>query len=362
MNFIVNNKKFENELDFSDKITIKSFNKNYDVLYSNKNLEILMNEIYEENDFIFIDRNVFNLSPEIFDNANILYNFLIFDANEDNKSIDTVLKLIDVLYNKKFTKKNKLIIIGGGITQDVGGFAAAIYKRGINWVYIPTTILSMTDSCIGSKVNVNRNSKNMLGLFCAPNKIYISDYFLNSLSKDDIISGLGESLKLSLIGGDNTFNKFKEMLSINDYINIIKLSSLIKKEIIEFDEFEKDIRKVLNYGHTVGHAIESTTNYFIPHGIAILIGIYIKNKLFYENKYEEINRIIIDMIDIKYFNIDFCFNSFIEHMMSDKKNDGTKICFIVLDEIGNSKFIYKEKDDIEEKIKKIISLLFKNII
>ena len=362
MNFIVNNKNFENELDFSDKITIKSFNKNYDVLYSNKNLEILMNEIYEENDFIFIDRNVFNLSPETFDNANILYNFLIFDANEDNKSMDTVLKLIDVLYNKKFTKKNKLIIVGGGITQDVGGFAAAIYKRGINWVYIPTTILSMTDSCIGSKVNVNRNSKNMLGLFCAPNKIYISDYFLNSLSKDDIISGLGESLKLSLIGGDNTFNKFKEMLLINDYINIIKLSSLIKKEIIEFDEFEKDIRKVLNYGHTVGHAIESTTNYFIPHGIAILIGIYIKNKLFYENKYEEINRIIIDMIDIKYFNIDFCFNSFIEHIMSDKKNDGTKICFIVLDEIGNSKFIYKEKDDIEEKIKKIISLLFKNII
>ena len=180
------------------------------------------------------------------------------------------------------SKKNKLIVIGGGITQDVGGFAAAIYKRGINWIFIPTTILSMTDSCIGSKVSINRGSKNMLGLFGAPNKIFISDYFLNSLSKHDITSGIGEALKLSLIGGIQSYKYFLDQYNKKNYINIIKISSLIKKQLIEYDEFDENERRVLNYGHTIGHAIESVSNYFIPHGIAVLIGMYVINMLFYK--------------------------------------------------------------------------------
>jgi 3-dehydroquinate synthetase len=208
MKFFINETEFNYCMDLSDKISIKSSNKDYDVLYSSKDLNELIHEIYEENDFIFIDRNVYNLDQLTFNK--FINNIFIFDATENNKNIENVLILIDILLNKKFTKKNKLIIIGGGITQEVGGFASAIYKRGLNWILIPTTILSMTDSCIGSKVSINRNSKNMLGLFVAPNKIYISDYFLNSLKNDDIISGIGEALKLSLIGGYESFNYFKE--------------------------------------------------------------------------------------------------------------------------------------------------------
>jgi 3-dehydroquinate synthase len=361
MEFLVDQIKFAAEIDLSDSISIKSSRKIYDVLYSSKNLDTLINENYVTNDFIFIDRNVFNLSPQTFENINI-QNIFVFDALETTKNIESVLNLTDLLYNNKFTKKNKLIVIGGGITQDVGGFAAAIYKRGINWFYIPTTILSMTDSCIGSKVSINRCSKNILGMFVAPDKIFISDYFLNSLSQDDISSGIGEALKLSLIGGKTMFDIFKCKFLIKDYMSIIKLASLIKKQIIEYDEFELSTRKVLNYGHTIGHAIESTTSYFIPHGIAVLMGMYIKNKLFYGDKYDDVNAIILQIIDSKFFNIEFNYSEFIIHIQSDKKNNGTDICFILLDEIGQSQIVYKQIADIDYELKQIMASLFKLLI
>jgi 3-dehydroquinate synthase len=360
MEFFVEKKRFVLHIDLSDTLKIKSHNKDYDVIYSNKNLDMLVNEIYSENDFIFIDRNVYNLSPETFKDIDNLKKIYIFDAIEDNKNIESVLELIDILLCNNFTKKNKLIVIGGGITQEVGGFAAAIYKRGIQWILIPTTILSMTDSCIGSKVSINRGSKNMLGLFIAPNKIYISDYFLNSLKKDDIMSGIGEGLKLSLIGGSTTYALFKENYISHNYMNIIKISSLVKKEIIEYDEFEKHERKVLNYGHTIGHALESVSKYFIPHGIAILIGMYIKNILFYKNKYDDINIQIVELIDKKFLEIDFNYTTFIKHVMLDKKNDGNKICFILLNEIGHTIIVYKNIEDIEYELKNILKHMFIN--
>ena len=135
--------------------------------------------------------------------------------------IDLILRL-DFLHNNNFTKKNKLIIIGGGIIQDIGGFLCGIYKRGINWILVPTTMLAMTDSCIGGKVCLNRGSKNMLGLFVSPSKIIISDTFLKTLDKDMIISGLGESLKLAIIAGENEVNKFIELYKSNNYVDIIK--------------------------------------------------------------------------------------------------------------------------------------------
>jgi 3-dehydroquinate synthase len=359
MEFKIDNIQFNAEINLSNKIEIKSAFKIYDVFYSNEDLDKLIKNTYENNDFIFIDRNIYNLSPHTFNELN---NVLIFDAVEKNKVIESVLILTDNLYKINFTKKNKLIVIGGGITQDVGGFAAAIYKRGIKWIFIPTTVLSMTDSCIGSKVSINRCSKNILGMFVAPDKIYISDYFLASLSKDDIISGIGEALKLSLIGGEIVYKLFLEKLKLKDYITIIKIASLVKREIIQYDEFEENIRKVLNYGHTIGHAIEATTEYFIPHGIAITIGMLIKNKLFYENKYDDINNLILELVDPKFFNLDFDYSNFIKHILSDKKNKGQLVCFILLEEIGNSIIVYKDITEIELKLKDIMSKLFKKLI
>ena len=357
LKFKIDSITFESKIDYSDNVNIKSYNKIYNVVYNNKKLLELLNDIYNDNDFIIIDNNVYKLYCKNTD----FVNYYLFDANENTKTINTVLEIVDILYNLKFNKKNKLIVIGGGITQDVGGFVAAIYKRGLNWIYIPTTLLSMTDSAIGSKINVNRNSKNMLGLFYSPNKIYISEYFLNTLKHEDIISGLGESLKLSLIGGINSYNYFIENYKNKNYTNIIKISTFIKKIIIEHDELEKNERKVLNYGHTFGHALESASNYFIPHGIAVLYGMYIINKLFYDDKYNDINIDILQMIPDKYKNIKISYNEFINHLLNDKKNDGDNICFILLDNIGISIFKYYKISEIEQKTKQIFDLLFINI-
>jgi 3-dehydroquinate synthase len=361
MKFYVNETPFFGEMDTSDKVEIKSYNKTYDVVYNQKSLCELINENYEINDFVVIDRNVYNLDKNCLSKINSKYYF-IFDANEDNKNMMSVLTIIDLLFDIKFNKKNKLLVIGGGITQDVTGFVCAIYKRGLKWLLIPTTLLSMTDSCIGGKVGVNRISKNMLALFYAPNRVIVSDYFLKSLKHDDIISGVGEALKLSLIGGVDTYQYFQENYNVLNYINLIKMSTSVKKLVIEYDELESNERRVLNYGHTFGHALEYASNYFIPHGIAVVFGMYIINKLFYQNKYEELNQIMINMIPEKFKNINTSYEVFINSVLNDKKNDGDNVCFIILDEVGKSKFIFKKINEINDKLKHIFDELFLDTI
>ena len=175
MEFSIDDINFFSEIDLSDVVEIKSNRTNYNVYYSSKTLDELFKETYENDDFIFIDRNVYNLSVDTFKNLNKT-NIIIFDAVEEKKNIESVLQITDALYFVNFTKKNKLIVIGGGITQDVGGFAAAIYKRGIKWTFIPTTLLSMTDSCIGSKVSINRKSKFLSGFYNIRN-LFIFIYY-----------------------------------------------------------------------------------------------------------------------------------------------------------------------------------------
>jgi len=359
MNFKVNTTSFSGDIDKSDNVDIKSYNKMYNVVYNQHHLSKIVDEEYETNDFIVIDRNVYHLDNTCLQNIDPKY-FHIFDALENNKTIESVLKIVDLLFEVKFNKKNKLLVIGGGITQDVGGFVAAIYKRGMKWTLVPTTILSMTDSCIGGKVCVNRVSKNMLGLFCAPNKVIISDFFIGSLKNDDVISGIGEALKLSLIGGENSYQYFKDNYNENiiDYINLIKMSTSVKKLIIEADELETNERRVLNYGHTFGHALESTSNYFIPHGIAVIFGMYMINKLFYQDKYSDLNSYMIGIIPDKFKKIEISYDLFIHSVLNDKKNDGDNVCFILLDEIGNSKFIFKKITEINNDLKNIFNELF----
>lgn len=363
MNFIVNTSLFSGIIDNSNKVDIKSYNKIYNVFYNKNNLSEIINEEYEINDFIVIDRNVYNLDKYCLSKFDSKY-FYIFDAIENNKTIESVLNIIDLLYEVNFSKKNKIIVIGGGITQDVGGFVAAMYKRGIKWIFVPTTILSMTDSCIGGKVGVNRVSKNMLGLFYSPNKVIISDYFINSLKKDDIISGIGEALKLSLIGGETSYNYFKKNYNDNNinYINLIKMSTSVKKLIIEVDELENNERKVLNYGHTFGHALESASNYFIPHGIAVIFGMYMINKLFYQDKYIDLNNYMVSIIPDKFKKIEISYDLFIKSVLNDKKNNGDNVCFILLDEIGSSKFDFKKICEINNNLKNVFNDLFVKIL
>ena len=345
--FRVSEKTFFIEDYSKNNFNVKSYDKIYNVDINSDTLNDIINNNYISGDFIIID-NYFK--GQINNNIN---NFIFYiDAKEDSKNINTVLQIVDYLYENNFNKSNKLLVIGGGITQDIGGFVSGIFKRGINWIYIPTTLLAMTDSCIGGKVGINHHSKNMLGMFVSPTKVIISQYFLNTLSSDMIISGLGESLKLAIIGGKTETELFMELYKNKDYLTIIKQSLVIKKAIIEHDELEKNERRVLNYGHTIGHAIEAMSNFFIPHGIAVLFGMYFINKLFEIKCLEEMNNYILEMIPKKYF-IKFDGKKIIEHLKKDKKNIGNRICFIVPNTFGDTQIKFVDCEEINCKLIKL---------
>jgi 3-dehydroquinate synthase len=358
MSFFINNNLFSSNLDLSGETQIKSYNKTYTVEHCKKSLCSLINETYVEGDFIFIDKNVFLIEHNCFDN--IEPNYYMFDASEKTKTMETVLYVIDILIKVNFKKPNKLIVIGGGIAQDVAGFIASIYKRGVSWTFIPTTLLSMTDSSIDGKVCINRGTKNIISLFNSPSKVIISDFFLKTLSEHDIISGLGEAYKLALIGGEETLSHFYKNYETKDYRRIINLSHSVKKIIIEYDEFDNFERKVLNYGHTFGHAIEIASDYFIPHGISVLYGMYLINKIFYDNKHSHVNNFIVKLIPEKFKNCSVSYTKLVDAVLNDKKNNGDNICFILLEEVGRTTITYNTFSKISDKLLTELNMLFVN--
>jgi 3-dehydroquinate synthase len=209
-------------------------------------------------------------------------------------------------------------------------------------------------------LGINRHSKNIIGIFNSPVQVIISSHFLATLKHCDIISGLGESLKLCLIGGEKSYKLFRDNCKQSNLLEIIKTSNNIKRIIIEEDELETNIRKSLNYGHTFGHAIESASNYQIPHGISVLYGMYIINTLFNPNKFEDVNKLIFDMIPADFKNIEISFDAFYVHLQNDKKNSGNNIFFIILNNIGNTIFESNKLEDIKEKLEIVLHSLFIN--
>jgi len=182
-------------------------------------------------------------------------------------------------------KQSVVIAVGGGILQDIVAFAAHVYYRGLKWHFVPTTLLSMADSCIGAKSSINFNGfKNQLGSFHSPARVYIVDQFVRTLSDDEVRSGYGEIFKLFLIGSRDLFGRLKEAVAQDGFRNpslpeFIYESLRVKQAIIEVDEYETGPRRILNYGHTFGHALEGLTHYEVPHGLAVVWGLDLVNWL-----------------------------------------------------------------------------------
>ena len=261
-------------------IIIKSSVNDYKVTFINSVKEEL-NNIISPRDILIVDHFIFNYYAELFED--IENKIITIKPTEEEKSYNAIEKIIDQLVSKGFRKKNKLIAIGGGIIQDITSFIAFILYRGVNWIFFPTNLLSQCDSCIGSKLSVNLGPyKNLLGGFYPPKEIYIDTKFLKTLEQKEILSGLGEMLHYFLVSGPAEAQLFKEK-AIGVIENLVEIDTLIykslqiKKAIIEIDEFDQGPRNVFNYGHTFGHALESVTNYSIPHGISVSIGIDLAN-------------------------------------------------------------------------------------
>jgi len=208
---------------------------------------------------------------------------LPIEATEGNKSLERFPSYVERLLRQGIRRDHTLVAIGGGILQDIAAFLAAVLHRGIAWRFYPTTLLAQADSCIGSKSSVNvAGYKNQLGTFTPPEEVWVSTDLLGTLTKGEICSGIGEMIKVHVISGwedaRGIARDYPSLFHDGELLSFrIRRSLEIKKEKIELDEFDRGERLVMNYGHSFGHAIESATEFRIPHGIAVTIGMDLAN-------------------------------------------------------------------------------------
>lgn len=211
---------------------------------------------------------------------------LELDATEERKSLEGVLDVIAFLLEHRMAKDAMVFVVGGGILQDTGGLACGLFKRGMPWSFVPTTLLAQADSCIGSKTGVNfQKTKNLLGMFAAPRRVLVHPGFVSTLEHEDLLSGLGEIFKLCVTGGERCLAAYEEragaaLAGDGEAIGqLVAVSLGVKRSIIELDEFELDLRRALNFGHSIGHALEAVTDYALPHGIAVSVGLLVECQL-----------------------------------------------------------------------------------
>ena len=340
------------------KLNVKTKNGKYSIIIGS-NLSDNLSKIFKENFlyfnkcFLLIDKNIEKKTIKKLTNSinqkKIIY---FFNSSEKNKNISTVVKILNLLQKNNFNRNDCLITIGGGITGDTGGFAASLYKRGLKFVNIPTTLLSQVDSSVGGKTGVNTTfGKNLIGTFYQPSLVLADTIFLKSLPKREIICGYAEILKHSIIFKKRNFEyldrNVKNILSLKSpYIERAILDSCkIKREIVQKDENENNLRKILNFGHTFAHAYEASMNYSkkLNHGEAVILGIYSALKFSLKNKILkkiDFNLIVshLEKASLSY-NIKKIFSKkdvskIVSYMQKDKKNNSEKINLILLKKIG----------------------------
>lgn len=261
-----------------DTIKIKSSLYDYTVDFTDDFSENLKG--FSETTAYVIDQNVYNLYKDRFAAIDMKKVYLM-EAVEHKKNMDTVMDIISFFQGLGLRKNWKVVCFGGGITQDVTTIASNLYLRNVDWYFFPTTLLSMCDSCIGGKCGINfAHAKNQIGVFYPPKKIFIDVRFIDTLSHGDYLNGWGELLKFALTSDPKFYDEVKEektLIPCERIAYYIHKGLFVKKQVIEEDEFESDLRRVLNYGHTFGHALEAYTDNRIPHGQGVIWGIDVVN-------------------------------------------------------------------------------------
>ena len=343
------------------KIIVKTKSKVYPIIIGKKVISqtsniLKSNNINFEKCLIVIDSKVPRekiniLKKNIISKKKIIH---LFNASEKNKNMKNVNLILNKLFKFNFNRNDTIISFGGGITGDVSGFAASIFKRGLKFINIPTTLLAQVDSSIGGKTGVNNNyGKNLIGSFMQPDLVISDVNILDSLPRREVVCGYGEILKHSIISDKKKFNYLKKnstkILNLKSPFieKAISDSCKIKKNIVQLDEKEKNLRKILNLGHTFAHAYEATLSYSkkLNHGEAVILGIVssakfsIQNNILNKNDY---NQILMHIKSLKIpINLNFYFKknniySIIKYMKSDKKNSSAKINLILIKKIGKA--------------------------
>ena len=311
--------------------TIKSFFEEFKKIFEGKKI------------YLIVDENTFQHINYLEENFLVSSTHLKLESGEKNKTFNSVLKIWDFLNRNNVKSSDLLIILGGGMLTDLAGFAASTYKRGIEFVYFPTTLLAMADAAIGGKTGFNYQFlKNNIGTFTLPKAIFLDTTFLTTLPKIELDSGIAEVYKHSIIGDADLWNYLKVNPKKLDLDYIVQSSKNLKLEIVSKDPYEKNIRKKLNFGHTIGHAIESyllDSNAPTLHGFAIAKGMIIesfiakKENLLSEDYFHEIKTVLSNKFKT-YLNFIIDSKSIIKLMLSDKKNTQNTINFSLPVRIG----------------------------
>lgn len=325
---------------------IKSKFKEYSVEFQ-KDFSFIERMLNEENSQIVLDRNIYELYKGLFSQVSLEKIFFI-DAKEENKTIETALQICEVMTEIPAKRNAHLISFGGGITQDITGFVANVLYRGIKWTFIPTTLLAACDSCIGGKTSLNYKSyKNLLGTFYPPDVIHICPLFFKTLTRKDFESGLGEVIKFNIMAGkdglEHIENHIDKLLSIDveEITKCVEKSLNFKKGFIEIDEFDRGERIKLNFAHTFGHAIETTTNYEIPHGTAVAIGMIMANSVslkrgILDKEFAERSKeVLLKVIHIDKALLEVPMDKFISAMRKDKKQIGNSLTAVLMEGHGD---------------------------
>ncbi len=304
---------------------------------------------------IFLQKQDFKTPPQI----------ITFAAGEIHKTIHTCLKVWEMLSEKRADKDSLIINLGGGVVTDLGGFVASTFKRGIPFINIPTSLLAMVDASVGGKNGVDLGHiKNQIGVINLPEMVVLDTEFLKTLASEHITSGLAEMLKHGIIYSKEYWDRIKrvDFSKKEEFENLIWDSIQIKKEIVAQDPYEEDLRKTLNYGHTLGHAIES---YFLEnpnknellHGEAVAAGIILESYLskemyhFPADTLNDISENILKHFSKQTFS-DKDIEAIINLLIFDKKNRNGQVLFVLMEDIGlyktncivNNTLIYRAFD------------------
>lgn len=324
-----------------ESFVVKSRLGNYNVFFQEP-AEYIARLLAEPNSVFVVDENVWRLHK-----GGVLKDLdaakpIALPIGEGLKSLESVQTLYDRIVEFAPKKNMRLVSIGGGITQDITGFVASTLYRGVKWTFIPTTLLAQADSCIGGKTSLNyRSFKNLIGTFYPPSDIYISTSYLSTLKDADYLSGLGEIAKLCIIGGEGPANDFavnvQGLLSRDPLVltRFLHLALEIKKDYIEDDEFDSGRRNILNFGHCFGHAIESATDFAVPHGLAVVYGILLANSVARRRRVLSVSaekfmaeRILNPLLGGT-GPLDLDSETIIQGMKKDKKRTGVKLALVM---------------------------------
>lgn len=325
------------------EISISSKLKTYQVFFSNNFRETLIENLNEQ-DFLIVDKKL----KTLYNLDNIENKILWLEAKEGTKTFQNLTPVIQQILDLGIRKNTRIIAIGGGIIQDTVSFISSILFRGLEWIFFPTTLLAQGDSCIGGKTSINFGKyKNQLGNFNPPNKVIICFEFLKTITDTEFKSGIGEMAHFYFVSGkedvDFFVSKYQNALNKNeqDLADIVERTLLIKKRFIENDEFDKGERLLLNYGHSFGHALETLTDYSIPHGIAVSHGMNISNYLsnYYgflkQQEYEEIFLILKEIFKDHEIPKTLDIHKFCDALKKDKKNLNKNPKVVLTSGIGN---------------------------